>query len=335
MLTKRILTKLMNEANGDAPAVDPAAAVANAATTDNGTAPNGSVGGTGIEANPQQSKSEGEAFADSMDALFNDDDEESVLEEEPPVSSEASVEPAPPAAPAAEPPTPESSQQPAEEVVTPPESPIQTASQAQPDVGTGTPPPAEASAPEPEFDMTEARQSALAELEKRYALSQEDADAMISEPEKVLPKLAGQMYMDVFEGVLSAVQTMLPQAFTQFNQSYAAQQKDEADFYDAWPALKEHADRVLPIGKMYRQLNPQASKEQFIQEVGLQAMLALKLPIEGITQAPQQQTQQATPGAYAPPSGAPRAVTQRPAQQAPAKPTNAFTELADEWEEEM
>jgi len=173
----------------------------------------------------------------------------------------------------------------------------------------------------------EMRAQAQAELEKRYALSKEDADAMISEPETVLPKLASQMYLDIFDNVMRDVQMYLPHAVQQINSYSQTAQKDEADFFTTWPDLKGHTDEVMKIGQMYRRMYPQASKEQFIQEVGLQSMIRLKLPIQGQPGVqPAAPPQRSAP--YVPPQGG-SAVAPPSAPPAP----NMFGDLMDEWDE--
>lgn len=258
---------------------------------------------TGIDTAPQ-SDEEATLMAD----LFDDSNEEEIVE----VQNDAPAPQEQPAAVAEPEPAPV-----AQEVVQPPqEAPVVPEA------------PAVEAPAAPETNFEETRNAALAELEKRYALSKEDADAMISEPETVLPKLASRMYMDIFESVLNAVQTTLPQAISHISQREQAMQRDENDFYDKWPMLRDekYKQQVLRIGQMYRQMNPTASKEQFIQDVGLQSAIALRLPLPGYA-APQPGPAQPAP--YQPP----RAGAVAPA--APnATPTNQFAALAEEWESE-
>jgi hypothetical protein len=294
---------------------DAALAIANAATsTDIPVTVSSGGGGRGIDGQVQTD--EEKSLESDMAALFDDSDpvdELTVEDNTPPAPVVAPVEipnepPVQAVALAQTVPTP------TQEVV----QPLQATSQVQT-------PPAQEAPSQPEVNWEESRNAARAELEKRYALSPEDADAMISEPEKVLPKLASQMYLDIYESVMSSMQALLPQAVHQVTYVSARNQKDESDFYGTWPALKneQFQNDVLRIGKMYRQMNPQASKEQFIQEVGVQAMLALKLPLPNM--APPAPTQPQVP--YSPPRGS--AVV----PQAPRQSTgNQFTDLAMEWE---
>jgi hypothetical protein len=184
--------------------------------------------------------------------------------------------------------------------------------------------------PQPSYD--ELREAARKELEVRYSLSKEDADAMISEPETVIPRLMSQMYLDVYDNVLRSMQVFLPQMVQHVNSQDVVQQRDENDFYTAWPKLREHGVAVAQVGRTYRQLNPMATKEQFIQDVGLHASIALKVPVESpllTAQAAKQAppaTSQNPP--YVPPRGAPSIP---PAVRQPSK--GMFGELAEEWEE--
>lgn len=100
-------------------------------------------------------------------------------------------------------------------------------------------------------------------------------------PEEVLPQLAAQLYFDTVTQTLEAVRQQIPA----FVGNYLANQKSgeaaNEQFYTAWPKLREADSAALErMASTYRQNNPKASAEQFIQEVGAAAHVALRIPIE-------------------------------------------------------
>jgi len=277
---------------------------------------------------PPEINDEGHDQMPGIEDLFDDEVDEPVVE----LTAEEDAGHEPAAAP--EEPAPQESQpqavapQPAAPPAEPPVPPAQPQAQqpAQPssEAPSGMEPPAQPAAAEPGPDLQESRKQAMAELERRYALTEEDANAIISEPEKVLPRFFSRLYVDIFENVVNSLYSQMPQMVSSVNERTAAQTKDETDFYDAWPALKDpkYGDFILRAGQMYRQLNPAASKEQFIQEVGAQAMFALRLPTES---APPAQEPPAAPP-YTPPRSGP---TPPPIGTKP--PVNTYVEMAEEF----
>lgn len=302
---------------------------------DTGKIPGGSPG-TGITVDEEIDSEESDMFASVDDDLFGEEKEkpkasteetsgkslpaeEALSDEDVSIPLEETVQ-EPIQETVSETPAPEPAPAPQPEI--PPQQPVAPPVQE--------PQPAQAE-PEPQpLDRAQARLNAMAELEKHYALSKEDADAMISEPETVLPRLASQVYLDVYESVLRDVQMMMPRAVQTITQQSQAAQKDEADFYTAWPKLKEHSQEVMRLGQMYRQMYPQATKEQFIQDVGVHAMVNLKIPIQNAQPAAQQQVP-AQPAQRNVPPAPPRG---GPAVTPPSTPQgsgNPFSDLADDW----
>ena len=69
--------------------------------------------------------------------------------------------------------------------------------------------------------------------------------------------------------------------FNQAIQAQTAQERAKDKFYERWPQLRGKDERVLvTIANANRMVNPQATEEQLIEQVGLQAMLHFKVPPE-------------------------------------------------------
>jgi hypothetical protein len=69
-----------------------------------------------------------------------------------------------------------------------------------------------------------------------------------------------------------------------------ANEASENAFFEAYPQLdknnREHTDLLLRLGHQYRAVNPQASQEAFINEVGAMAMVSLKINPQPTTPQP-------------------------------------------------
>ena len=149
---------------------------------------------------------------------------------------------------------------------------------------------------------------------------------MAMEPEKVLPKMAAQVYMTAYENIVKAISQAMPGMIQSTMATQSAVERATDEFYGKWTKLDrnnpEHNARVQRIATVYRQMNPTASQEQFIAEVGAQALMALGIPFADIVDAPAPEAQQ-KPFVPAAPTGA------APVRAAP-KPMNAYEVLAEE-----
>ena len=170
-------------------------------------------------------------------------------------------------------------------------------------------------------------------LKNVYALSDEDAEAMLTDPQSVIPNLAANLHMTVMADVHQAIRRtveqvtqQLPQTIQQTTQQQQESEKILNDFYGQWPELKGKEDVVTQAAAMYRQMNPDAPLEQAMNDIGRQMYVLLNIPLPG--QAPaQQQAASAVPPA---PAAATTVSTPSPAT------TNWFSAAAEEMlREEM
>lgn len=312
------------------------------------------------ESGNETSKDAPEFGADAINEFLNDDDEEEGVEVEGEIveatSDEKTTEPKPEdkgkeelkpeeeekpkAEPALAAEKPEGEKPATEELKkeeTPPIEPVVPApEQAKLDTPPVDAPAAAESVPQltPE-EQTKAYEDwhdgVITELaEGRYAISDEQAEKMDMSPEtmKVYSRDLAGVYMDAVIGAIGHITQALPQlleaALITRNDAAGA----ETAFYDAWPKLngKEHGSTIQRLGTAYRSLNPTVSMEDFIREVGSQAMVALRIPAEEIaSQAPTEPTAPSEPfkpaGAGSPSGG-------------PTTPSNVFTKLSAEFDEQ-
>lgn len=229
---------------------------------------------------------------------------------------------APPEIPAAAEVPPE---EPAQPQPAAPEEVTSPAPEAQPE--TPTPEAAEVPqlTPEQQAELTRQWQEYQAkqqqELENFYAIDEESALALATEPEKVLPKLAAQLHMSVMQQVQAQIVQQMPQLLTGVQDRNVRETKAKDEFFSAWPELKGKEQEVLQMGVMFRQLNPKATPQEAVARIGEMTMNALGLKRAA---SPAQNTPPAAPAPFRP-AGGPSAA--RPTS-APQK--SSWDDLLDE-----
>ena len=118
------------------------------------------------------------------------------------------------------------------------------------------------------------------QLQEAYSLTADDATALLTQPEAVLPKLAAQVHMNVMREMQTQMQ-QLAQAMPALMQAEADRiQREESaksEMYGTWPGLREHHSVVVKNANMIRQSNPQISKQQLIEMTGMMTAVALGL----------------------------------------------------------
>lgn len=141
--------------------------------------------------------------------------------------------------------------------------------------------PQEASEPAPQpVDYAAQVQAYRESLSTEYAISEDDALALVTNPEQVLPKLAANVHMRVMEDVARHVQQALAQVPVMLQAHVArAQAEDRAkqEFYGEWPGLSAHHDTVVSNASIIRQAHPKATKQQIIEMAGVMTAMALGL----------------------------------------------------------
>lgn len=148
------------------------------------------------------------------------------------------------------------------------------------------PEPTPAQAPVSALDYDSWKTHHLSGLEKHYALDADTAQALLTEPETVLPRLAAQVHFEVTENVLKAVHEMMPGMLAQINQSKEVESKAENAFFEKNPDLKGiDKAKILQIGAMFRQVNPTADADTTITTIGNMVRTALGLPPGGSAQS--------------------------------------------------
>lgn len=165
-----------------------------------------------------------------------------------------------------------------------------------------------------------------------YAITPELAEELDTNMASAIPKLMAKVYMDSTTAAVSHMVTHLPQMIHAVIEGQKNAGEAETEFFKVWPQLQEQKDAVIKFGQAYRQMFPNASRSEFIQNVGAQVVVALKLPVGG---TPTAQQQQAAPS-VAPfvPAGAGGVGAGMPAPgSANLNPFAALADLPDESDE--
>lgn len=213
------------------------------------------------------------ADGDSDVAVEGDNEVVAAPENAEPQSTEAPAN-TPSPAPVAQPAEP-TSLNPQDQVAgTPPTQPTPVPAQAQ------TPPSQEPPA-QPSKTYADWRTEQLGTLEKHYAMGEEAATQLLTEPENVLPKLAAQLHIEITEHVLRSVMSQMPTWVEGILQSRTRESDAEKLFTDANPDLKDPAykNAILQMGMAYRQLNPNSPAEEAVKVIGNMVRTSLGLAV--------------------------------------------------------
>lgn len=121
-----------------------------------------------------------------------------------------------------------------------------------------------------------------------YKLPDDLAARLATEPETVLPVLAAKMHEAVMGQVQEWTQQVIPQFLAHHQAVTQANNAAKEQFYSSWPQLKPYEKQVLTMGKMYREMNPQAKPEDATLNIGRMVCAALGLPLEPARQGSSQ-----------------------------------------------
>lgn len=127
------------------------------------------------------------------------------------------------------------------------------------------------------------RKSEVERLTGEYQFSPEEAAALQTEPETVLPKLAADLTLRVREQVIQEVLSHLPNVIGQVTVSQTRDQKAAEAFFTAHPDLQKYAKDITPAAAEFRRRNPKATPQQVIDGAArmVRAIHNLPMPAAG------------------------------------------------------
>lgn len=158
-----------------------------------------------------------------------------------------------------------------------------------------------------------------------YRLDEKMVEELNANPAAFIPKMMSKVYMDSISAAFQQFTQYLPRMVGQVIQQRETMNASEKMFFDKWPDLVNHRDTVLRLGQSYRTSNPAATVDDFVNEVGAQAMVALRLTPNGA--APPVTNGKAETKPFKPATNAPGG-----APSSPKKSDNPFEQLAGEFE---
>lgn len=113
-----------------------------------------------------------------------------------------------------------------------------------------------------------------------FALSPEEIEALETNAVEAVPRLMAKCLVRAQQNLLSQLPNLIPRMIQTHMQVQQRNDENANKFYSAWPGLKkaEHGTLVNRLAHSYRQMNPSASLDQMIQDVGAMVMVAAKVP---------------------------------------------------------
>lgn len=149
--------------------------------------------------------------------------------------------------------------------------------------------PVVAVAPPTAEEKAAAERNELERLVALYKLSDEDATKMYTEPGEVLPKLLAKMHQQAAKDVLDSMQKVVPSIVESNERVSRVETEARTAFFSVNDDLAkpEYEGMVLKVGKMFRELNPSASKEEAVVKIGEMTRVALGLPGKSSAKAPE------------------------------------------------
>lgn len=124
--------------------------------------------------------------------------------------------------------------------------------------------------------------------EQLFAMSDEDVEALQSDPQKSLPMMASRVYVRAVSQALKHMEAAIPAAIERHMRVTESSRKSEEAFYKAWPDLDpaQHGPLVKRLGMTYRMTNPTSPMSQMIEELGPMVMMAAKVQPKPIVASP-------------------------------------------------
>ena len=163
-----------------------------------------------------------------------------------------------------------------------------------------------------------------------YVLTQEELDAVQVEPEKILPKLMARVHVNAVQGVVRHIAQQMPAMVGALMQAKEQTSRLESEFFKAWPQLDKtkHGADIMKVGQVFRQLNPNATFEEFVRHVGAQVIISNGLHVQA-QQPKVQQPNVPAAGVTTTPAFQPAGIGRTSTPAAPSVPKNVWEEMVE------
>lgn len=147
-----------------------------------------------------------------------------------------------------------------------------------------------------------------------YQLTAEQVNGLLEDPGTTVPQLLAKVHVNAVQGVLRHVAQTLPTMLNGMLQVREINRQREDKFWQAWPELArdKHSQQVVQAAQTFRQMNPRASEDEFIRQVGAMVMVMNGLHRAQVPQQPKPQVAQPFVPAGAGRAGAPPSAAAAP-----------------------
>lgn len=161
------------------------------------------------------------------------------------------------------------------------------------------------------------------ELQKQYAISDEDADAILTDPKVVLPKLMANMHLAMLQQVGQLMQQITPGLVQQQVKTVGVTEQRLKVFSEKYPDLvaPENQEIAVQAVRLVKQLHPNASFEELVEKAGPVAYSLLGKAVPTATQVAAPTQTAAKPKPHIPAKQTTSAEAKKPL---PSDPTEAF-----------
>lgn len=124
-----------------------------------------------------------------------------------------------------------------------------------------------------------------------FKLSDQEIEALEQNPAEAIPKLLAKTFVHAQYNMLMQFGRMLPNMIQRTTQAQLRHRENEDKFFTRWPQIDatKHRDIVNQLGAVYRQMNPQATLEQMVEDLGPFVMMKLGIRPDAMPAAPQGQ----------------------------------------------
>jgi hypothetical protein len=115
-----------------------------------------------------------------------------------------------------------------------------------------------------------------------FALSAEESEALIANPEQVLPQLLARGLFQALRSIPLQINKFVPGLIANQTRTMAAEASAESQFFTSWPGLRGHDGAVVHALNTIRAMKPNATFEEAIQLGGQMTCLALGLDVSAV-----------------------------------------------------
>lgn len=112
-----------------------------------------------------------------------------------------------------------------------------------------------------------------------FALTPEEVEALETNAVEAVPRLMAKCLVRAQHNLLTQLPNLVPRMIEAHMQITRRNEENANKFYGRWPDIKkgEHGSLVNRFAHTYRQMNPNATLEQMVEDVGAMVMTAAKI----------------------------------------------------------